>query len=143
MGGTGDDDDDQEGLAPDGIASATTTTIGSWSSPWPQPDEAAQLLAEYHATAAALFPFVIVPEAPTPEFRLGRPFLWKAVMMKACVFDGPRQLRLGEELLADISRATLVDGLKTLDVLQGLQLLVGWYGLLLLLSFFLLLLPRI
>jgi hypothetical protein len=103
-----------------------TPSSGSWTSLWPPQSESAVMLQEYHRACAHVFPFVVVPEAMTPEFRIYKPFLWKAVMMVTCFFDGPRQVKLGEELLADIARATVVDGVKTLDLLQGLQLLVGW-----------------
>ncbi|KAF4461180.1 cercosporin resistance [Fusarium albosuccineum] len=77
---------------------------------------------------AALFPFVLVPEHMTAlELREHRPFLWKAVMMVGCFLDGARQIKLGEELLTEIGRAAVVDGLKTLDLLHGLQILVSWF----------------
>lgn len=47
-------------------------------------------------------------------------------MMVGCFFDGARQVRLGKELLADIGKAMILDGVKSLDVLQGLQLLIAW-----------------
>lgn len=49
-------------------------------------------------------------------------------MMVGCVWDGARQVKLGEDMLADISRAVFVDGIKSLDLLQSLELLVAWYA---------------
>ncbi|EXM04108.1 hypothetical protein FOIG_05649 [Fusarium odoratissimum NRRL 54006] len=61
------------------------------------------------------------------ELREHRPFLWKAVMMVGLFLDGARQVKLGQELLAEIGRAAVVDGLNSLDLLQSLQMLVAWF----------------
>ena len=47
-------------------------------------------------------------------------------MMEACLFDGPRQITLGNALLRDISEAAFTRPQKNLDLLQGLQLLIAW-----------------
>jgi len=60
------------------------------------------------------------------ELREHRPFLWKAVMMVGCFLDGARQVKLGQELLAELGRSAVVDGLNNLDLLQSLQILVAW-----------------
>ncbi|KAL2693857.1 hypothetical protein Neosp_000423 [[Neocosmospora] mangrovei] len=94
-----------------------------WDSWWPTPHEAELLLAGYRNIHACLFPFVRVPEHLTAlEVRENRPFMWKAIMMVGCFLDGARQVKLGEELLAEIGRAAVVDGLKSLDLLHGLQM---------------------
>lgn len=98
----------------------------AWNSLWPLPDEAETMLVMYHEKVERLFPFVIVPEMKAAELKEKRPFLWKAVMMVACFLDGARHDRLGEELLAVIGKAAVVDGDKSLDLLQALQLLVAW-----------------
>lgn len=61
------------------------------------------------------------------ELREHRPFLWKAVMMVGCFLDGARQVKLGQELLAEIGRAAVIDGLNSLDLIQSLQMLIAWY----------------
>lgn len=98
-----------------------------WDSPWPLPSEAGVLLAHFQEHYAKLYPFVLIPEGITDtQLKEQRPFLWKAVMMISCFFDGARQVKLGREMLADVSRATVVEGQKSLDLLQGLQLLIAW-----------------
>ncbi|KAF5668862.1 cercosporin resistance [Fusarium heterosporum] len=98
-----------------------------WDTWWPTPREAELLLAGYR-TNACLFPFVCVPENMTAlELREHRPFLWKAVMMVGCFLDGARQVKLGQELLSEIGRSAVVDGLNSLDLLQSLQMLVAWF----------------
>lgn len=95
---------------------------------WPQPDEAGPMLDEFRDMWEGVFPFIILPRGLSPEqVRDRRPFLWKAVMMVTCFFDGARQVKLGEQLLADIARASMVEGVRTLDLLQGLQLLIAWF----------------
>ena len=98
----------------------------AWTSLWPQQGEASVLLGEYHAVYADLYPFVVVPREMTPEFLVERPYLWKAVMVTTCFFDGPRHVKLAEELLADIGQAAVLNGVKTLDLLQGMQVLTAW-----------------
>lgn len=95
---------------------------------WPLPEDATGLLADYHDLWAVTFPFIVVPPDMTSEdLRDKRPFLWKAIMLTATFFDAARQTRLGSELLSDIARAAVVEGVKTLDLLQGMQLLIAWY----------------
>jgi hypothetical protein len=75
-----------------------------------------------------LFPFVVVPRhLSSAQMREQRPFLWKGVMLQMFFFDGKRQTALGHELLKDVLEAAFVRPQKTLDLLQGLQLLVAWF----------------
>ncbi|EGX96847.1 hypothetical protein CCM_01505 [Cordyceps militaris CM01] len=95
---------------------------------WPLPEDAATLLTEYHALWAETFPFIVVPRDMTSEdLRDKRPFLWKGIMLTASFFDAARQTGLGGEMLSDMARAAVVEGVKTLDLLQGMQLLIAWY----------------
>jgi hypothetical protein len=76
---------------------------------------------------AHLFPFAIVPpHMSSAQIREQRPFLWKGIMVEACIFDGPRQIVLGNELLREVSEAAFVKPEKSIDLLHGLQLLVAW-----------------
>lgn len=100
---------------------------------WPDETEAEAMLAEYKSALGRCFPFTVVPgHMSSAELREKRPFLWKGVMLGACYFDGPRQDRLGDELLREISEAAFVRPQKSLDLLQGLQLLIAWSVLLVL-----------
>ncbi|KAF5026062.1 hypothetical protein F66182_1854 [Fusarium sp. NRRL 66182] len=102
--------------------------IRPWDSWWPTPREAELLLNGYRTIHSCLFPFVCVPGHMTAlELREDRPFLWKAVMMVGCFLDGARQVKLGQELLAEIGRAAVVDGLSSLDLLNSLQMLIAWF----------------
>ncbi|EHK16685.1 uncharacterized protein TRIVIDRAFT_41147 [Trichoderma virens Gv29-8] len=94
---------------------------------WPDPAEAEALLFAYHETHAPLAPFVVVPKHLTAaELHRQRPFLWRVVMMVGCFSDGPRHHRLGKEVLAELGRLVVMDGSKSLELLQGLLLIISW-----------------
>jgi hypothetical protein len=86
------------------------------------------MLDEYRNNMGHLFPFAVVPpHLSSAQMREQKPFFWKAVMMTGCLFDGPRQVALGNELLREISEAAFMKPEKTIDLLQGLQMLIAWY----------------
>ncbi|KAM0454587.1 hypothetical protein ACHAO4_004394 [Trichoderma viride] len=94
---------------------------------WPTEAEAETLLLQYHATHAALAPFVIVPKhLMAADLRRQRPFLWRVVMMISCFIDGPRQHRMGKEVLAELGRMSVLDSTRNLETLQGLLLTISW-----------------
>ncbi|CAI4211475.1 unnamed protein product [Parascedosporium putredinis] len=94
---------------------------------WPNPEEAAAMLAKYKGHKAALYPFVVIPpHLGEEDLRTRRPFLWKAVMMIERVLDGTGQITMAMELLGDISRAAFIQPDKSLDVLMSLQLVIAW-----------------
>ncbi|KAL7909577.1 hypothetical protein GGI35DRAFT_450273 [Trichoderma velutinum] len=96
---------------------------------WPDAAEAEALLLQFHDIHAPLAPFVIVPRHLTAaELRRQRPFLWSVVMMVSCFTDGPRQHRLGKELLSELGRMVVGDGSRRLETLQGLLLIIGWHN---------------
>jgi len=98
------------------------------SAVWPRGEEAELLLQEHRSQVAGLVPFVVVPPAVTSEqLRRTRPFLWKAIMVQACMLDGARQITLGNELLKEICDATMVKSQSTLDLVLGLLVLLTWY----------------
>ncbi|KAK4456185.1 hypothetical protein QBC34DRAFT_287132 [Podospora aff. communis PSN243] len=95
---------------------------------WPEGEEAETLLTTYKDNLAHLFPFAVVPpHLSSYELREKKPFFWKAIMMEAYLNDGARQIALGNELLRDISEAAILRPQKSLDLLQGLQVLISWY----------------
>ncbi len=99
----------------------------SQEAPWPDPPEAEQLLAQALAYMMPLFPFIVIPASVTAtELRQSRPFLWKALMMGACYYDGSRQMLLGNILVREVTEAAVMKPQKTLDLLLGLQILLAW-----------------
>ncbi|KAK5990080.1 hypothetical protein PT974_08344 [Cladobotryum mycophilum] len=100
-----------------------------YDSVWPLPSEAGILLNQYHDIYGSLFPFVVMPPHMTAaELKQQKPFLWKAVMMTSCFFDASRQLRLGHELLNDVMKASFMEGVQSLDLLQALLLMISWFN---------------
>lgn len=118
---TGRSDGDSE------VSDWSAEALRPWESPWPLAAEAGVLLKQYRETYAPLFPFIVIPKNKTAtELQAERPFLWKAIMMTSCFLDAARQVKLGSELLAEVGKATMVDGVKTLDLLQGTLMLIAW-----------------
>ncbi|KAG6013597.1 hypothetical protein E4U43_007209 [Claviceps pusilla] len=117
---TGDDGHEESAWSPE--------IMKELESPWPLPSEGEILLMVYREIFAELFPFVLIPrEMSSIDLRSQRPLVWKAVMLSASIFDSTRQSKLGEELLADIGKALIVDGSRSLDMLQAMELLIGWW----------------
>ncbi|CAK7213789.1 hypothetical protein SCUCBS95973_001918 [Sporothrix curviconia] len=95
---------------------------------WPKNDEAEVMLSEFRRFMMPLFPFVIIPEYITSEkLRCGRPTLWKSVMMAACHLDGARQMLMGNQLLGELAAAAFIQPRRTLDMLQAVLVLIGWF----------------
>ncbi|KAK2000926.1 hypothetical protein LX36DRAFT_571305 [Colletotrichum falcatum] len=97
-------------------------------SPWPLNNEQNIILQTFVDDLQPLYPFVVVPPNMGPaQLAAERPYLWKGIQMTACHLDAAKQVRLGNELLQDIVQAAFTKPAKSLDVLQGLQLLIAWY----------------
>ncbi|TLS22751.1 uncharacterized protein PpBr36_06044 [Pyricularia pennisetigena] len=92
---------------------------------WPEGQRAANLVQLYCSQLAELFPFVVIPADLSHN---KRPFLWKAVIMAASFTDGLEQNVYGSRLLSDIAITAFIQPEKSLDLLQGLQLLLSWYN---------------
>jgi hypothetical protein len=94
---------------------------------WPQPVEAELWLAEYRINYAHLMPFVAIPTAMTAqELQANKPLFWKAVMLAACQYDGPRQMAMGRVLHRELAEATMMKPQRGLDLLQAMQMLIWW-----------------
>ncbi|TLD34309.1 hypothetical protein PspLS_00558 [Pyricularia sp. CBS 133598] len=92
---------------------------------WPDGQRAAEMVQLYRTQLAELFPFVVIPVDLSHK---RRPFLWKAVIMAASFTDGLEQNVYGSRLLSDIAITAFIQPEKSLDLLQGLQLLLSWYN---------------
>ncbi len=94
---------------------------------WPLPAEAEQQVSQYMAHSMFLFPFIVLPPSTTEaQLRQYRPFLWKAIVMQSFHSDGARQMLLGNILAGELTEAAITKPQKTLDLLQGLQILLAW-----------------
>lgn len=73
------------------------------------------------------YPFVAIAEAESTKMLIvDRPFLSTAIAVAALYGDLPRQLETAQGLIKDIGMAMLLEGKKSLDLLQGLLVLLAW-----------------
>lgn len=72
------------------------------------------------------FPFVVLTEE-TAKMRQERPFTYVACVMAAAHSDPTLQYRLSQDTLKFLAERMLVRGEKSLDLLQGLLIMVNWY----------------
>jgi hypothetical protein len=79
------------------------------------------LLKIYRDHFSIRFPFVIIPpNISASAFRSQKPWLYKAVTTVASQDRRAEQLRMGKSFMSEISMAMIIDGEKSLDMLQGL-----------------------
>ena len=97
------------------------------TTPWPKPIRADADFQKYWKDFARIFPFAVLPPHLTSDqVRSQRPFLWKAASMAGCFFEGLKHVICGRELLASICQAAFIDGVKSIDLIQGLQIMIAW-----------------
>ncbi|KAB5578728.1 hypothetical protein GE09DRAFT_559672 [Coniochaeta sp. 2T2.1] len=86
------------------------------------------LLYLYQIRISPLFPFVIIPPGiPYYDVRQQRPFLFACIRMVSSLNDTQTmrpQIRL---ILSYIAEHALVQSDKSLDLLQGILIVLGWY----------------
>jgi hypothetical protein len=89
--------------------------------------EGAFLLLEFRTSMARQFPFVVIPPNATSEsLRTERPMLWKAILTAASCLKPSRQEGMGQELIEEFSTRLLLNGEKSLDLLQALLIHIAW-----------------
>jgi len=73
------------------------------------------------------FPFVVIPPLQGIfHFRQDHPFLFRACIAVAAHTDPLLQMRLGEDMLRYVGERMLLCTEKSLDLLQGLLVLIAW-----------------
>lgn len=91
-------------------------------------EEAEGLLHRYQQLLSPGLPFVVVPVETTARSLLEqKPVLLRAISTVAFFHDLPRQQSLIKDLIRDIGERMLVKGEKSIDLLQGIVVLVGWF----------------
>jgi len=99
------------------------------SSPPLSPHMEQNLLDEYRTKMNGHFPFVVLPAAVNAEsIRQTRPLLFKVCVAVACHHNLIQQQKLSQDVLQYIYEHMLLMGEKSLDLLQGLLVLIAWYG---------------
>ena len=73
------------------------------------------------------FPFVVVPPSMSVQgLRQEKPLLFLAISMATSFHDSLRQQSLGREVVESLSKRLLLQGEKSLDLLQGLLVFIAW-----------------
>lgn len=75
-----------------------------------------------------LFPFVVLPSNATPwQLSAARPCLFLAILTIASIGEPALQRDLEARFREYIASHVIVEGEKSLDLLQGLLVYLGWY----------------
>ncbi|KAF5535642.1 hypothetical protein FPHYL_13149 [Fusarium phyllophilum] len=91
---------------------------------WPQ---AAQVLSLFHEEFTFQFPFVTVGSHHTAEsLHKGSPFLFRAIMIAAAPLSEAEVAKARRNILAYLSFRVMVEQDKTLDILQGVLVIIAW-----------------
>jgi hypothetical protein len=91
-------------------------------------EEAEILLVRYQQLMSPGMPFVVLPAGATAQLLQDqRPVLLRAISTVALFHDLPRQQTMVKDLIREIGERMLVNGEKSIDVLQGILVLVGWF----------------
>lgn len=127
-----DSDNNQEELYDKSARNPTqTNTISNRGIPqapfglsWPQ---AAQVLSLFHEEFTSQFPFVTVRSHHTVEsLQKGSPFLFRAIMIAAAPLSEAEVAKARRNILAYLSFRVMVEEDKTLDILQGVLVIIAW-----------------
>ncbi|KEF58238.1 uncharacterized protein A1O9_06164 [Exophiala aquamarina CBS 119918] len=86
------------------------------------------ILVAYRDDMAQYFPFVVFPPSMSLEqLKAERPFLCMAIMMVACRHDIARRTAMIKRVREIVSQRTVVQAERSLDILQGLLVCLGWH----------------
>ena len=84
-------------------------------------------LHEFRTQHLEWFPFVYIsPTTTSEQLRNDRPFLWLNIMLLTS-HSTTNFLRMGDVLRREIAEAMVVDSEKSVDLLLGLLVFMGWY----------------
>ncbi|KAJ9150447.1 Transcriptional regulator WAR1 [Pleurostoma richardsiae] len=87
-----------------------------------------QLLATYQAYLTPTFPYVIIPRTTSPRMlQSTRPFLWAAIKKVATLNSIWSMKAQMYAMIRHLSEHMLVRSERSLDLLQGIIVILGWY----------------
>ncbi|TAQ89435.1 hypothetical protein B7494_g2208 [Chlorociboria aeruginascens] len=88
------------------------------------------ILKLFQLNMAPQFPFVALPlNSTVATLSQTKPFLLKTIIMIATLDDPHRQAKLLDGIMEAISQQIIIRSEKSLDLLQGLIILLGWFQL--------------
>ena len=106
--------------------SAKGTPCASLCYPLESDRECAEYLEAFRSVMIPMCPIVCLPPSLTvDEMKEQRPFLW-LVIRAVCSKVSTRQKALGLEVRKEMGRLILIENSKTLDLLLGILVYVGW-----------------
>ena len=86
-----------------------------------------RLFSDFRTYMNGYFPYVVIPsQVSSASVRENKPFLFRTCIAVACHVDPPVQRQLGEELFRYIGERMLLKAEKSLDLLQGILVLISW-----------------
>jgi hypothetical protein len=96
----------------------------------PSPAEAEEYLINFQTNNSKYFPFVYIPSTTTAQqLRQERPFLWLCIMTVGSKSTSQQQV-LGTKIRKTVAQEMIVQSEKSIDLLLGLLIFTGWYGIL-------------
>ncbi|KAK2730485.1 tRNA processing endoribonuclease [Colletotrichum kahawae] len=89
--------------------------------------QASFILSDFRDKFTPNFPFVIIDRQTSPQDLLReKPFLFRAVMLAAAPLPRPRIADIRSDVLAYLGHRMLLENEETLDLLQGILVIVMW-----------------
>jgi hypothetical protein len=90
--------------------------------------EAEALLDDYRQMSEACFPYVLIPKSCTLySLQMDKPMLWQAILIVSSWRDQAHRAFFQNRFLKRLGEKLLVDGEKSLDILQALLVYCAWY----------------
>lgn len=89
-------------------------------------EEEGTLINVFRAQMTSYFPFVTLYSTSSATLRTDRPFLYTAIILGASRQKTTKQTSASRFLLRSISERCLLDGQKSLDLLQAILVHIGW-----------------
>lgn len=87
-----------------------------------------ELLAIYRNNLMPVFPFVLVPPDMTPErLKAENPFLLSAIRMAASISDVSSMRGQMFALTQQLTNEMMVESNRSMDLLQGILVMLAWY----------------
>ncbi|KAL2851730.1 hypothetical protein BJX68DRAFT_265978 [Aspergillus pseudodeflectus] len=86
------------------------------------------LLTSFQTELSPYFPFIVLPMGITAaELQASSPFLFDTILMVSDVSNANRQLRMARRIREAIGSSVVANGEMSLDLIQGLLVVLAWY----------------
>jgi hypothetical protein len=86
------------------------------------------LLSKFHDRLAPKVPFVVIPSHVTAEgLHKENPMVYLTIMLAASYNDQQTQQELEKLVLKYLTQQAILEGKKSLDLLQGLLICISWF----------------